>query len=107
MIVHARLSPIEEPAKLSQLQHSACQAPSRDGLCIRKLAAEPLSLRPRSVTVPVRTVAPGHEHDMWLDVKQSGAGNQWTVGNMLAAAVGSGGGDASGRVGTGRLNPEQ
>ena len=60
------------------------------------------------MTVPLRTVAAGQEHDLWLDVKQSGAGNQWTVGKVLAAAVGSGGGgDASGRVGTGRLNPEQ
>ena len=74
---------------------------------MQKLATEPPSLCLRSVTVPLRTVAPGHEHDMWLDVKQSGASNQWTVGKVLAAAVGGGGGDASGRVGTGQLNPEQ
>ena len=60
-----------------------------------------------SVTIPLQTVSPGQEHEMWLDVKQSGAGNQWTVGKVLAAAVGSGGGDASGHVGTGRLNPDQ
>ena len=54
--------------------------------------------------MPLRTVAPGHEHDVWLDVKQSSAGNQWTVSKVLAAAVG--GGDASSRVATGSLNPE-